>query len=207
MATLQFLESSSHFGAAVRWALNTHQAATFSLDLQRLPMTASTAHSRPHLRAEQPLSSDYSQSLSASSYTDRRFRPWGRHQLFSLPIRRPLSAHYAAASSPSRAASRGWRGTSSHIRASKLGCCDQLYQAIPEGKISRPFHEDLHGGDLEDAPGSRGHSCSPPVRLSQILGKIKFSKHNKFPSFIPSSLFVILSQFQKLSHLSHVPAF
>jgi hypothetical protein len=42
-------------------------------------------------------------------------------------------------------------------------------------------------------PGSRGHSCSPPVRLSQLLGRIKFSKHNKFPSFIPSSLFVILS--------------
>ena len=78
-----------------------------SLDLQRLPMTASTALSRPHLRAEQPLSSDYSQSLSALSYADRRFRPRGRRQLCSLPIWRPLSAHYAAASSPLRAASRG----------------------------------------------------------------------------------------------------
>jgi hypothetical protein len=56
-------------------------------------------------------------------------------------------------------------------------------------------------------PGSRGHSCSPPVRLSQLLEKIKFSKHNKFLSFISSLVFVILSQFQKLSHLSNVPAF
>jgi hypothetical protein len=32
LAALQSLESGSHFGAAVRWALNTHPNASFSLD-------------------------------------------------------------------------------------------------------------------------------------------------------------------------------
>jgi hypothetical protein len=52
LAVLQNLEGHSHAGAAIRWAFNTHSDATFSLDLQGLPMSASTAHSRPHLKAE-----------------------------------------------------------------------------------------------------------------------------------------------------------
>ena len=49
---LQNMEGHSHAGAAIRWAFNTHPDATFSLDLQGLPMSASTAHGRPHLKAE-----------------------------------------------------------------------------------------------------------------------------------------------------------
>ncbi len=51
------------------------------------------------------------------------FQSGGHYRPF---MQRPLS--------PLRAASRGWRGTSSHIRASKLGYCDQLYQTIPGGQ-------------------------------------------------------------------------
>jgi hypothetical protein len=47
LATLQSAEGHSLFGAAIRWAFNTHSDATFSLDLR-----PAQAHSRPHQRAE-----------------------------------------------------------------------------------------------------------------------------------------------------------
>jgi hypothetical protein len=52
LAKLQTQESGSHFGAAIRWAVNTISSTAFSLDLQGLPMTAATAQGKPNLKTE-----------------------------------------------------------------------------------------------------------------------------------------------------------
>jgi hypothetical protein len=179
-----------------------------SLDLQRLPMTASTAHSRPHLRAEQPPSSHYSQSLSASSYADRRFRPRCRCQFCSLPIWRPLSALYAAALEPFAGSHKRltWHfitHTSKQTWLLRPALSNDPWRARSRG----PFMKTCTAVTSRTPPGSRGHSCSPPVRLSQLLGRITFSKHNKFPSFISSSLFVILSAISEIFAPFEHPAF
>jgi hypothetical protein len=193
LAALQNMEGHSHAGAAIRWAFNTHPDATFSLDLQGLPMSASTAHGRPHLKAE---TAPTNLLCSFPVIMDLCGK--------EIPVAGPLPVLFAEHPDDVIAA----------LKASLQPLSDSLKQLTwlllsheyvdhstavgfikrsREGRFTRPFHSELQTGLLSEAGASKRPYYMTTGPSEPATGKKKTISLNsndnfrKFPLHLPSS--------------------
>ncbi len=209
LAALQNMEGHSHAGAAIRWAFNTHPDATFSLDLQGLPMSASIAHARPHLKAE---TAPTNLLCSFPVIMDLCGK--------EIPVAGPLPVLFAEHPDDVIAA----------LRANLQPLSDSLKQLTwmllshkyvdhstavgfikrsREGRFTRPFHSELQTGLLSEAGASKRPYYMTTGPSEPATGKKKTislnsdNKFRKFPLHLPIALRANFSTKSDSSLLEH----
>jgi hypothetical protein len=193
LAALQTAEGPSHVGATVRWAFNTHSDATFSLDLQGLPMSASTAHGRPHLRAETAPAILLCSLPVAMDLCGK-----------DISVAAPLPILFAEQPDVVVAALRAdLKPLSESLKQLTWMLISYEYvdyntavgfiKRSREGRFTRPFHSDLQTGLLNEAGALKRpfHQTTGPA--DPASGKKKTVSGNeslnfrKFPIYLPNS--------------------
>jgi hypothetical protein len=189
LAALENQDSGSHFGATIRWAVNTISSTAFSLDLQGLPMTAATAQGKPNLKTETAPTVKLCSFPVSFEMCGPEFGSAG-----------PLPALFAADPSAVMSSLRGSLEpfTASHKRLTwhlmnyeyvDLSTALGFIKRAREGKVSRPFHAEVSDAASLKRPVMQSAGPAEPAS-----GKNKISKIRKFPSYIPSTfVFAILS--------------
>jgi hypothetical protein len=184
--------------------VNTVSSTAFSLDLQGLPMTATTAQGKPNLKTET------APTVKLCSFPVN-FEMCGPELGSSGPLPALFAADPSAAMSSLRGSLEPFAASHKRLTwhlmtyeyvdlTTALGSIKQAR----EGRVSRPFHADV--GDAASLKRPVVQSVGPTEPAS---GKNKISKIRKFPSYIPSTfVFAILSAIsENLTVSSHAKNF